>query len=447
MTDAIQVLKPGWRALDANGNPYPGALLQFFDAGTSNTREVFSNYDLDASLGVDVECDAGGYPTSDGSTKVEVYTGNTPYKITLKDADGATIWQHDNIIGALDTSEFLTDEDVVPETPVSNTSTNQAPALADKGTYYNVNCSGGDVTITLDNASDLDDGWFIKVRHDGTANQVLLVTTSGELLKIGSHAGVPAFALTQRGQVVTITCDGVGFKVEQSSPALFNTTGVIAIADRLAVAPGSPEAGARYIATAADTWGALSVVEHDIVEADGQGNFFAIAPPTDCGWIAYVQDEDLNYQMRGAAWTPLAHPASDTLAGLLEIAVQSEMEAASSLGLAVVPGRQHHHPGHPKAGGNFNGGGTPTFVSGDYGMGAITDHGTGDYTLALDTAFADTNYWANGFARSTSTSLAVIAADSGATKTTSAFRVHTGTNSNSTADLPEAGINFWGDYA
>lgn len=378
MTDAIQVLKPGWRALDANGNPYSGALLQFFDAGTSNTREVFSNYGLDASLGVEVECDAGGYPTSDGSTKVEVYTGNTPYKLTLKDADGAAIWSHDNIIGALDTSGFLTDEDVVPETPISNTATNQAPALADKGTYYNVNCSGGDVTITLDNASDLDDGWFIKVRHDGTANQVLLLTTSGELMKIGSHAGVSAFALTQRGQVITVTCDGVGFKIEQSSPALFNTTGVILVADRAAVAPGSPAAGARYIATAADTWASLSVSEHDLVEADGQGNFFKITPPTDCGWLAYVQDEDAYYAFFGSAWVAFKHPAT-----------QAEMEAASSSVPVVTPANMKWHPGVAKFWlvANADGG-----ILASHNITSISDGGTGLLSVTINEDISSANY-------------------------------------------------------
>jgi hypothetical protein len=148
--------------------------------------------------------------------------------------------------------------------------------------------------------------------------------------------------------------------------------------------------------------------------------------------------------------SPGKFSASDTVAGALEIAVQSEMEAAASAVLAVTPGRQHFHPMHPKAGGNFNGSGTPAFRSGDYGMGVITDGGTGIYTLALDTAFADTNYWCTTWARLanglTVAFMGVTAEDAG-TKTTSSFAVSVRRGNDNAADSSEVGITFWGDYA
>jgi hypothetical protein len=142
--------------------------------------------------------------------------------------------------------------------------------------------------------------------------------------------------------------------------------------------------------------------------------------------------------------------ASDTATGVQENAVQSEMEAASSTTLNVTPGRQHFHPGHPKAGGNFDGSGTPAFRSGDYGMGAITDGGTGIYTLALDTAFSGTEYWPAAWSREAAVGndLSVCSAFSAASKTTSAFQVHVGNpETNSLHDSTETGISFWGDYA
>lgn len=147
--------------------------------------------------------------------------------------------------------------------------------------------------------------------------------------------------------------------------------------------------------------------------------------------------------------SPGAFAASDTVVGGLEIAVQSEMEAAASAVLAVTPGRQHFHPGHPKAGGNFNGSGTPAFRSGDYGMGAITDNGAGDYTLALDTAFSNTDYWLTAFARmeAASTRQTSVSAPDGGTKTASSMQLTTRKDDNSVADPTEAGVSFWGDYA
>lgn len=136
----------------------------------------------------------------------------------------------------------------------------------------------------------------------------------------------------------------------------------------------------------------------------------------------------------------------------LRVATQAEMEAASSLLRTVSPGRQHFHPGHPKAGGNLDGSlASPAFRTGDYGMGAVTDGGTGIYTLALDTAFADTNYW---WVASGRTSLGVnsgkivispFAAD---TKTSNSLQIRTGNvNDGAVDDAPEIGISFWGDYA
>ena len=85
-------------------------------------------------------------------------------------------------------------------------------------------------------------------------------------------------------------------------------------------------------------------------------------------------------------------------------------------------------------------------------MGGITDNGTGDYTLALDTAFANTNYWLTAWCRSnaaTPNTLGVSAGSAG-TKTTSSMQVFTGLTSGSSGqanDSSEVGISFWGDYA
>ena len=148
------------------------------------------------------------------------------------------------------------------------------------------------------------------------------------------------------------------------------------------------------------------------------------------------------------AFAAIKQAASDGASGVVEIADQSEMEAASDTGRAVVPGRQRFHPGHPKAGENFDGTGTPAFRAGDYGMGAITDNGTGNYTLALDTAFADTNYWftnaANGGLRPVS-----IAYLTGGTKTASSIQVQAtfGDDTDRPYDPTDGYISFWGDYA
>lgn len=73
------------------------------------------------------------------------------------------------------------------------------------------------------------------------------------------------------------------------------------------------------------------------------------------------------------------------------VAAQSDMETATSTALFVTPGRQRFHPAHPKAWVNFNGTGTVA-IREDYQVSSITDNGTGDYTVNFDVNFANTNY-------------------------------------------------------
>jgi hypothetical protein len=325
---------------------YSGAVLHFFDAGTSNTRTVYSNYGLSTSLGTTVTCDSGGFPTSDGNSKVEIYTGSTPYKLTLKNSAGTTIWTLDNIKAALDTSSFLTDSDIVPSFPITNTSSNQALVAADKGKFYNVNCSGGDVAITFDDSPTLGNDWNVKVRHDGTANQVTFTADGSELFKIGSHAGVGAFAASKRGQTYTIVCDGTGFKVEETAPALFNTTGVITITDRTSTPP-SAQAGERYIVGSAPTGAWSTYAEHDIAEYSGSG-WFNITPPTNSGWVAWVDDEKRHYNhdstngwrllVNGQAALEFITSGTISAASTLDISIPTDVEEIEVVLNNIIPG-------------------------------------------------------------------------------------------------------------
>jgi hypothetical protein len=280
-------------------------------------------------LGTTVTCDSGGFPTSDGNSKVEIYTGATPYKVTLKNSGGTTIWSLDNVVGALDTSAFLTDDDIEPTFPITNSSSNQALEADDNGNFYNLNCSGGDITVTLDNAADLGDGWNAVIRHDGTANQILITGTSSELFKIASHTGVTAFAIALRGQTYKITCDGTGFKVEQTAPALHNTVGVITVADRLSVPP-SAEAGARYLVGTGPSGAWSTFAQHDIAEYSGSG-WFKITPPTNSGWVAWVDDEKRHYNHDSTnGWRLLVNGQAG-----LEYVTSGTISAASSLTVSI----------------------------------------------------------------------------------------------------------------
>ncbi len=389
MVDAVAVFPPGFRLLDANGDPVSGGTISFYNAGTSAPRTVYSDLGLSTSLGAVVYTNSDGVPVaSEGSsTAVMVYTGSTAYKIIFKDGSGTTLFggAFDNIKGALDTSTFLTTGSTSTLTqPVISKTGNYTVVAADRSKLIECNTTGGQFTLTLTAAATLGDNWSVKIRNSGTANQFILAASQNIAFE-GQTFTARAF---QIGEAAEIICDGTGFKLVGYTPPLMASRdpGIIRIADRVTSDP-SATAGARYIVQT----GYGSYATGDIIESNGS-TFNKYTPPTDCGWLAYVQDEDAIYQFQASAWAQIIPipAASDTLAGRIELAVQSEMEAATDVARAVVPGRQHFHPVVAKAQGKVNSSGTQVGVG--YNIASTTRTSTGVFTITMTNAMASTDY-------------------------------------------------------
>jgi hypothetical protein len=87
-----------------------------------------------------------------------------------------------------------------------------------------------------------------------------------------------------------------------------------------------------------------------------------------------------------------ATAASQTAAGLVEMADTTEMEAATALDRAVAPGVQHRHPATAKAWGIATvSGGVPTLAA-SYGVTSVTDSAVGQIVFTWSTAFSSANY-------------------------------------------------------
>lgn len=89
--------------------------------------------------------------------------------------------------------------------------------------------------------------------------------------------------------------------------------------------------------------------------------------------------------------TAILDAATDSLKGTIEIAVQSEMEAASSTTLAVTPGRLIYDPGNVKAWVKWSMSGTPT-IAGSRNVSSITDNGAGKNTANLSVTMSSINF-------------------------------------------------------
>jgi hypothetical protein len=386
MTDSVAVFTPGQRLTNSTtGAPLSGAVVRFYTAGTTTPKTVYADQDLTTALGTSVTTDSLGYPTSDGSTKSLVYTDTSAYKARIETSAGVLIVEHDNVKGAVEAGTGETAAATLATT-VETKSLDYTAVTADQNKILSVNCTGGDVEIEFPSAADADigNGWGLWIEHAGSANQTILTASGSETFTDGVTNYGTSFVLTASGEGVRITSDGGNWVVSQHTPpAIKAGSTILTIADRLAAAPGSPPAqGAMYIATGAATWGATSVANHDVVMHTTGGAYVKFTPPSDCGWVAYVQDEDEEYQFQGSAWVQKLNKA----------ATQAQQEAGSSALAIVTPAVQHFSPSAAKCWATVTySGGTPTLAS-SYNITGITDTGAGQLTITIGTDFSSADW-------------------------------------------------------
>lgn len=330
MTDSVTVFPPGWRLTDSNDDPISGGTIEFYTAGSSTPKTVYSDSALATSVGTSVTTDAGGYPTS-GGNKCIIYTTTTALKIILKDAAGSAIATHDNFRPVNITTSSgtgATDVEVHPKTA------DFTAVAGDKGYLFQCDPTGGTFQAALTSAVTLGNGWSALFRHDGTANQVKIATSSGQYIKLPGGSTTAGFALTGKGHLVRIVCDGAGFVVDNvTEPFLGSNLSTFTVEDRVSAFPTSPVVGGRYLFNATPTGAAATAgfAQHDIAEYDGQGSYTKYTPYSDCGWIAYIKDENLNTQYQGTAWTDLSNVTAPATT-YLQAAVFQDQKASGTNG-------------------------------------------------------------------------------------------------------------------
>lgn len=211
MADAVAVLDPGWRAENDNGVIIAGGTLKFFDAGTTAEKTVYSDEGLSSSLGTTVQLNSGGYPITSGNVKTLIYVGSSPYKIRLVDEDDVTVWEHDNVRGALDTAPFDATF-AKPEFGMNTGGVDIVILASEVGELFEIDCSGGDRSVTLPNATQARAGVPIQIRHIGSQNKVTVATVVGQTISIPGSTP-QSVDLTANGELIEIVSDGVGWKL------------------------------------------------------------------------------------------------------------------------------------------------------------------------------------------------------------------------------------------
>lgn len=390
MTDSVAVFPAGYRLTDSStGAPLSGAVIYFYDAGTTTPKTVYSDKNLSSSLGSSVTTDALGYPTSDGISKTLIYVGTTSYKVVIKNSAGSTIAEHDNVKGAVETTDPGS-LSVTSTKPVETKSLNYTVASGDQNKIFAGNCTGGDVTFTLPSAVTVGTGWGVTIQHAGSANQVLVSSVSSQTISNGFTSFGTVLALSLSGEEVTVVSDGGNWRcTSYVSPNIKRAQGILTVTARLTAPPGSEVQGDLYLISGSPTGAWSSFAQHDIVQYTNSA-WVKFTPPTDSGWVAFVKNENKYYRFIDSAW--VSESATDTVAGTIETATQAEMEAATSTTVAVTPAVAKNHPGVAKFWAFVSVSGTTPTLAASYNVTSVTRNNTGLYTVTIDTDFSSANY-------------------------------------------------------
>lgn len=377
MVDSVSVFPPGFRVTDQSGAVVPGAQIVFKNAGTETPRTVYSNSGLSTTLETVVTCDAYGAPISSGGSNVLIYTGTTAYKVQFLTSTGALIpgMSFDNVLGALDTSTFgLTATTTFPVVSVSSTG-----VIATLSRVENVNPTAGQVTRTLPTAASAGNGAFIIIRHDGTANAVLIVAQGSDTIKMrGDLGSQQTLQLYTKGDAVFLHCDGVDWHANYS-PA-HNRGRFWQIKAIQTAPPGSAVTGDSYLITGTPTGAWSTFAADDIVTSNGSNGWIRSRPFTDCGWLVYNAATSLFSTYVGSAW----------VSATITAATQSDQVTGTSTALAVTPGRQQFHASAAKVWVSFTAATGAILAS--YNVSSVTRSGAGAYVVNYTTAFSTANY-------------------------------------------------------
>lgn len=240
-------------------------------------------------------------------TRVPVTEGNAgankTYIVTAPDpvVIGSTGIAFAEIAESVVTSEFAK-----PRAPVPAAVTASAILDADAaGKQIDVDCTTGDVVVTLPRAGDLGiaDGDRITIRYAAGTHCVTIVCQDSDAIN-----GATSMALTQRYESLTLSTNGTAnwSIVGHARPFAAGGVAFIKVVSRtLTTPPVSPDPGSRYIIAASGVttgdWSACA--NSDVMESNGQGGWIRYTPSE--SWHAYVEAENKLVFFTGTAWQGL----------------------------------------------------------------------------------------------------------------------------------------------
>jgi len=410
----------GVQYVDTNGDPFSGAVLKAFAAGTTNNI-VMATDSTGATTVATMALNADGYPEVSGTIVIPHI--NEKYKLSLfptqaaADSNTGAIWTQDNISISVDFGQVT--QDISTSTVLDSSDANS-----------HINFSGT-ITITLPDVSVVGSGYVFSWRNSGVG----VVTFDAD----GSE--------TINGALTQATQPGTGGWMisGDTSWSLF----------------GDKDAQINKVntfsATQAWTKGA-DIVSATTLVLGTDGNYFDVTGNTGpigtitvpAGTLFILQFDSTptlthngtNLDLPGEA--DITAEAGDSLIGFSTAA--NQVHVLSYTRASGQPVSSDAVSGQAKAWISFDGTGTAAILA-SFNITSLVDNGTGDYTVTWDTDFSSITYSVVGMAENDSSGARghYVGKRSGTAKTVGAIRVTVREDQGLLVDDGDVSLAAYGD--
>lgn len=181
-----------------SGTVQSGALLYFYREGTTTALTVWTDDAASVAHANPVVCDSGGFVPL-------IYIDDTyDYKLVIKTSGGVTLQTYDNIPAPAATSTTGYYPALLEWTTKTSAQSPVALAVADAGSAYLADTTGGDVEFDLPSAASIGNGKGFTFKKIVAANAMIIDPNGTETIDDSSTS----VSLNDQYEEITIISDG-----------------------------------------------------------------------------------------------------------------------------------------------------------------------------------------------------------------------------------------------